>query len=104
MGRKVYTYRSIASLDKHPGYEDLVRYPHITATGDLYHVMREQYKQFRNIVDVHALQKGIIADWEDPDVSFRQFINISRVIRTLPISDDEKIIHGSFLKNKVKVF
>lgn len=103
MGRKVYTYRSIASLDKHPGYEDLVRYPHITATGDLYHVMREQYKQFRDIVDVHALQKGIIADWEDPDVSFRQFINISRVIRTLPISDDEKIIHGSFLKNKVKV-
>lgn len=103
MGRKVYTYRSITSLDKHPGYEDLVRYPHITATGDLYHVMQAQYKQFNDIVDVHALQKGIIADWEDPDVSFRQFINISRVIRTLPISDDEKVIHGSFLKNKVKV-
>ena len=103
MGRKVYTYRSITSLDKHPGYENLVRYPHITATGDLYHVMQAQYKQFNDIVDVHALQKGIIADWEDPDVSFRQFINISRVIRTLPISDDEKIIHGSFLKNKVKV-
>lgn len=103
MGRRVYTYRSIAALDKHPGYGDLVQYPHITATGDLYHVIQAQYKQFRSVVDVHALQKGIIADWEDPDVSFRQFINISRVIRKLPIIEEERVIHGSFLKNKVKV-
>ena len=103
MGRKVYTYRSIAALDKHPGYADLVQYPHVTATGDLYHVIRAQYKQFQNVVDVHALQKGIIANWEDPDIAFQQFINISRVIRNLPISSEEKIIHGSFLKNKAKV-
>lgn len=103
MCRKVYTYTSIRELDKHPRYAELVRYPHITATGDLYRVMQEQYKQFQAVLDIHVLQKSIIARWEDPDVSFQQFINISRAIRTLPIRDEEKIIHGSFIKNKAQV-
>lgn len=103
MCRKVYTYTSIRELDKHPRYADLVRYPHITATGDLYRVMQEQYKQFQAVLDIHALQKEIISGWEDPDVSFQQFVNISRVIRTLLVSEKAKAIHGSFIKNKVQV-
>lgn len=103
MGRRVYTYRSIAALDTHPKYAELARYPHITATGDLCRAVQERYRLSHPVMEIHALQKEIIKSWEDPDISFQQFIHISRAIRTLPVSEEEKVLHGSFLKNKAQV-
>ena len=101
--RKVYTYRSIAALDTHPCFQDLARFPHITATGDLFRAMKRSYPQITALEDIHVLQKALIANWESPDIAFQQVINTSRMIRLLPISQEEEAIHRSFIKNKVPV-
>ena len=101
--RQVYTYRSIAALENHPRFNEIVRCPQITATGDLLKAMKQRYPQITALEDIHAIQKGLITDWESPDIAFQQFVNISRVIRTLPVEAGEETIHGSFIKNKIPV-
>ena len=101
--RQVYTYRSIAALENHPRFNEIVRCPQITATGDLLKAMKQRYPQITALEDIHAIQKGLITDWESPDIAFQQFVNISRVIRTLPVESGEETIHGSFIKNKIPV-
>jgi len=103
MKRKVYTYRSISALNEHPCFNELMNAPHITATADLYSAMRDKWPEIKHLVDIHNLQKGIISNWEDPGIAFQQFLNISKVIRLLPVNGDERILHQSFIKNKVPV-
>lgn len=100
MARKVYTYRSIEHIDKHPCYREFVHMPHITATSQLKRAMASRYPEMDPVIDIHALQKHIIKGWEERDIALQQLIHIGDIIKGMDELRAEGSLYMSFTKNK----